>query len=117
LCRVSDWRGPRPSPSSRDRASAKLPARYLAGHGPASDRDLAQWAGLPLGDARRGLAAIAHRLADRDDGLASLAAQPGGPGLPGGPDEPGAPGPGGGSGPPGNPARARHPDPPPPPPR
>src|SRR5215471_4065163 len=86
---VRDWLGTRPPPFDRDRALAELAARYLAGHGPASDRDLAQWAGLPVGDARRGLAAIAHRLADRDDGLASLAAQPGGPGQPGRQPRPG----------------------------
>jgi hypothetical protein len=86
---VRDWLGTRPWPFDRERALAELAGRYLAGHGPASDRDLAQWAGLPLGDARRGLAAIAHRLADRDDGLASLAAQPGGPaGSPARPDPP-----------------------------
>ena len=73
---VREWLGEPPGPFDRDRALAGLAVRYLAGHGPASDRDLAQWAGLPLGDARRGLAAIAGRLADRDDGLASLAAQP-----------------------------------------
>jgi hypothetical protein len=82
---VRDWLGRPPGPFDRDRALAELAARYLAGHGPAGDRDLAQWAGLPLGDARRGLAAIAGRLADRDDGLASLAARPGGPDQPGGP--------------------------------
>ena len=105
---VRDWLGTRPAPLRRDRALAELAGRYLAGHGPASDRDLAQWAGLPLGDARRGLAAIAHRLADRDDGLASLAAQPGDPG------QPEDPGPAGDPGQPGSPAR---PDPPLPPPR
>ncbi|HXZ75779.1 MAG TPA: crosslink repair DNA glycosylase YcaQ family protein, partial [Streptosporangiaceae bacterium] len=59
-----------------------LTRRYLAGHAPAGDRDLAKWAGLPLGDARRGLAAIAPGLADREDGLASLAPRAGqaGPG-------------------------------------
>ena len=57
----------------RDRALAELAARYLAGHGPATDRDLAKWAGLPLRDAQRGLAAIAGRLAGRGDGLAALA--------------------------------------------
>src|SRR5579859_4285836 len=75
---VRDWLGTPPGVGAafdRDRALAELAARYLAGHGPASDRDLAKWAGLPLGDARRGLAAIAGRLADRDDGLAALAGQ------------------------------------------
>jgi hypothetical protein len=82
---VRDWlggpHGPRGAPAfDRDLALAELAARYLAGHGPATERDLAKWAGLPLGDARRGLAAIAGRLADRDDGMADLAGRhdPGG---------------------------------------
>src|SRR5215470_10399295 len=86
---VRDWlgdpHGPRGAAAfDRDRALAELAARYLAGHGPATERDLAKWAGLPLGDARRGLAAIAGRLADRDDGLADLAGRP----NPGGGDRP-----------------------------
>jgi hypothetical protein len=75
---VRDWLGPPPPPMGREQALALLARRYLGGHGPATDGDLAKWAGLPLGDARRGLAAIAPRLADRDDGLASLA-KPNGP--------------------------------------
>ena len=76
---VRDWLGEPPGPPGapaafdRDRALAELAARYLASHGPATERDLAKWAGLPLGDVRRGLAAIAGRLADRADRLASLA--------------------------------------------
>jgi hypothetical protein len=74
---VRDWLGAPPPPMDREQALGLLARRYLAGHAPAADRDLAKWAGLPLGDARRGLAAIADELADRDDGLASLAARPG----------------------------------------
>ncbi|HET7245435.1 MAG TPA: winged helix DNA-binding domain-containing protein [Streptosporangiaceae bacterium] len=73
---VRDWLGAPPAQHAqfdRDRALAELAVRYLAGHGPATDRDLAKWAGLPLRDARHGLAAIAGRLAVRDDGLADLA--------------------------------------------
>ncbi len=70
---VNDWLGAPPPAMDRERALGLLARRYLAGHGPASDRDLAKWAGLPLGDARRGLSAIAPALADREDGLASLA--------------------------------------------
>jgi len=73
---VRDWLGAPPAEHAlfdRDRALAELAARYLAGHGPATDRDLAKWAGLPLRDAQRGLAAIAGRLAGRGDGLAALA--------------------------------------------
>jgi len=70
---VRDWLGAPPRPMAREQALGLLARRYLAGHAPATDRDLAKWAGLPLGDARRGLAAIASGLADRDDGRASLA--------------------------------------------
>ncbi|HCU92971.1 MAG TPA: hypothetical protein DHU96_09635 [Actinobacteria bacterium] len=72
---VSDWLGAPPPPLEREVALGLLARRYLAGHGPADDRDLAKWAGLALRDARQGLAAISRDLADRDDGLASLAGQ------------------------------------------
>ena len=71
-----DWLGAPPKPRDRDVALAELARRYLAGHGPADDRDLAKWAGLPLRDARRGLSAIASELDERDDGLADLAGRP-----------------------------------------
>lgn len=71
---VRDWLG-EPSPVDRDAALAELARRYLRGHGPASDRDLATWAGVPLRDARAGLSAIAGELAVRDDGLEDLAAR------------------------------------------
>ena len=70
---VHDWLGPAPAPVDRDSALAELARRYLAGHGPATDRDLAKWAGLPLRDATRGLAAIAATLAHGPDGLVELA--------------------------------------------
>jgi hypothetical protein len=69
---VHDWLGPQ-KPVDRDAALAELARRYLVGHGPANDRDLARWAGLPLRDARAGLAAIASELTERDDGLVDLA--------------------------------------------
>jgi hypothetical protein len=69
---VHDWLG-EPQPVDRDRALAELARRYLAGHGPADDRDLARWAGLPLRDARAGLRAIAPQLVGREDGLVDLA--------------------------------------------
>ena len=78
-----DWLGPPPRALEPDAALARLARRYLAGHGPASDRDLAKWAGLPLRQVRRGLAAIGAELADRSDGLAELAtAARGGVSLP-----------------------------------
>jgi hypothetical protein len=68
---VRDWLG-EPKPVDRDRALAELARRYLAGHGPATDRDLARWAGMPLRDARTGLAAISSVLVEREPGLVEL---------------------------------------------
>lgn len=54
---VRDWLGEQP-PVDRDAALAELARRYLAGHAPADDRDLARWAGIALRDARAGLKAV-----------------------------------------------------------
>ena len=59
-----DWIGA-PPPVEREAALGELARRYLAGHAPATDRDLAKWAGLPMRDARTGLAAAADAAADR----------------------------------------------------
>jgi len=72
--RLDDWIEP-VKPVEREPALAELARRYLAGHAPADDRDLARWAGLPLRDARAGLAAIASELVEREDGLVHLAAR------------------------------------------
>jgi hypothetical protein len=72
---VRDWLG-KPKPVDRDTALAELARRYLAGHGPASDRDLARWAGMPLRDARAGLSAIASAIDDSGDGLVDLRDRP-----------------------------------------
>lgn len=69
---AQDWLGDPPA-VDRDRALAELARRYLAGHGPSTDRDLARWAGLPLRDARTGLEAIATELAEHPAGLIDLA--------------------------------------------
>jgi Winged helix DNA-binding domain len=73
-----DWLGAPPAAPDRDGALAWLARRYLAGHAPATDRDLAKWAGLPLREARRGLAAIAPELDESEDGLVRLVRQPDG---------------------------------------
>jgi hypothetical protein len=72
---VRDWLDPA-RPVDRDAALAELARRYLVGHGPADDRDLARWAGLPLRDARAGLETIASKLVQREDGLVDLARRP-----------------------------------------
>lgn len=61
LVHTRDWLGElerRP----REDSLAELARRYLRSYGPASDRDLARWAGLPLRDARLGLERIASEL-------------------------------------------------------
>ena len=70
-----DWLGPSPA-VDRGAALSELARRYLIGHGPADDRDLARWAGLPLRDARAGLGAVAAELNEREDGLVELKKQP-----------------------------------------
>lgn len=72
---VRDWLGEQ-GPVDREKALAELARRYLLGHGPADDRDLARWAGLPLRDSRAGLAAIAGELEQREDGLVELKGAP-----------------------------------------
>jgi len=81
---VRDWLGEDPSKAvDRGAARAELARRFLAGHGPATDRDLAKWAGVGLRDARAGLAAIAPRLDHRPDGTVDLAGRPPAEPLPG----------------------------------
>jgi hypothetical protein len=65
---VAEWLRPA-RPRERDRALAELARRYLAGHAPADDRDLARWSGLALRDVRAGLEAVGSELRERPDGL------------------------------------------------
>jgi hypothetical protein len=67
---VRDWLGAPPPAMSPEAALGELARRYLAGHAPASDRDLAKWAGIGLRDARLGLARCGA--VPRPDGLAEL---------------------------------------------
>ena len=57
-----DWLGKLPR-FDRDAALAELARRYLGAFGPATDRDFAYWAGLPLREVRR---AGVDRGRDRD---------------------------------------------------
>jgi hypothetical protein len=75
---VRDWLGedavvdPEAPLDDREAAFGELARRYLVGHGPATDADLARWAGISLGDARAGLKQIARRVEDLGDGLLAL---------------------------------------------
>ena len=69
-----DWLGTPPPGMSREAALGELARRYLAGHAPAADRDLAQWAGIGLADARLGLARCGA--IPRADRLAELPSNP-----------------------------------------
>jgi hypothetical protein len=66
-----DWLGPRAAVDP-EAALGELARRYLAGHGPAGERDLAAWAGITLGAARRGLALLAGSLTELPGGLVRL---------------------------------------------
>jgi hypothetical protein len=68
---VRDWLGPLKE-VDRETALTELARRYLAGHGPAGERDLARWAGLPLRDVRKGLAGLASEVEEHGDGLLAL---------------------------------------------
>jgi hypothetical protein len=73
---VRDWLGDPPGEADRDTALSELARRFLAGHGPADDRDLARWAGITLGDARRGLRSLGADLEHRPGGLVDLTGRP-----------------------------------------
>ena len=77
---VDDWLGLRPKPADREWALAELARRFLVGHAPASDRDLARWANVRLRDARTGLATCGA--IRRPDGLFGLATPVAAPPLP-----------------------------------
>lgn len=64
---VRDWLGPPPAPLDAEEALGRLATRYLAAHHPATDRDLAAWAGITLTEARRGLAVAADPADPADD--------------------------------------------------
>jgi hypothetical protein len=61
LVLARDWL-PEPPDLDRGAALAELARRYFAAFGPATEADFAGWAGLPLGEVRRGMAAIATGL-------------------------------------------------------
>ena len=71
---VRDWLGAPPAALDPEAALGELARRYLAGHAPAADRDLARWAGIGLREARLGLARCGA--IQRADRLAELPSNP-----------------------------------------
>ncbi|WP_029431469.1 winged helix DNA-binding domain-containing protein [Blastococcus sp. URHD0036] len=59
---LDEW-VPSPRRLSREESLGELARRYLAGHGPASEADLARWAGLGLRDVRAGIGAVRDEFA------------------------------------------------------
>jgi hypothetical protein len=59
---LDEWL-PASEPLTRPEALAEIALRYFTGHGPATVRDLAWWAGLTIADAAEGLSASSSRLA------------------------------------------------------
>jgi hypothetical protein len=69
---LDDW-VPAARRPARDEALGELALRFFRGHGPATVHDLARWAGLPLRDARAGLAVARPQLATLEvDGVEHL---------------------------------------------
>lgn len=57
-----DERVPRARPQPREESLAQLAERYFRSRGPATERDLAWWSGLPLGEVRQAIALVRPRL-------------------------------------------------------
>ncbi|MDI6105510.1 winged helix DNA-binding domain-containing protein [Actinoplanes sp. NEAU-A12] len=63
---LDEWVTRRFTPASRDEALTILAGRYFRSHGPTTVKDFAGWTGLPVGDARKGVAAAKLERVDVD---------------------------------------------------
>jgi hypothetical protein len=75
LVRTADWLG-RLERRPRGESLAELARRYIRAYGPADERDLSRWSGLPVREARAGFERIARELRDAGDGLFTLGRPP-----------------------------------------
>ena len=78
LVRREDWLGNK-TRFDRGRALAELARRYLGAFAPATDRDFAYWAGLPLRDVRNGLETISREIEEVRVGEETMLTLRGGP--------------------------------------
>jgi Winged helix DNA-binding domain len=78
LVRREDWLGRQPR-FHRDAALGELARRYLGAFGPATERDFAYWAGLPLRDVRAGLESISGEIDEVRVGEETMIEMRGGP--------------------------------------
>lgn len=60
---LDEWVAPQPL-FDREEALGLLAVRYFTGHGPATIQDLARWAGITVGDARKGVAVAGKALVE-----------------------------------------------------
>lgn len=60
---VRDWLPPSEA-VDREKALIELAGRYLRSHAPATERDLARWAGISLGEARTGFAGCSPQVVE-----------------------------------------------------
>jgi len=82
LVRRQDWLG-KQRRFNREKALAELARIYIRAFGPATDRDFAYWAGLPLRDVRAGLEAISAEIEEVKVGAETMLIRRGGrPRLP-----------------------------------
>jgi hypothetical protein len=63
---LDEWVPERFTPGSREEALALLARRYFRSHGPTTIKDFAGWTALPMGDARKGVAAAELARVDVD---------------------------------------------------
>jgi hypothetical protein len=77
LVRREDWLG-KPPRFDRDKALAELARVYIRAFAPATDRDFAAWAGLPLRDVRAGLSSIAEEIEEVQVGEETMLTSRGG---------------------------------------
>ncbi|NQX13678.1 winged helix DNA-binding domain-containing protein [Microbacteriaceae bacterium VKM Ac-2855] len=72
---ADDWLPDSPSPDAED-AAMEIARRYFSSHGPATERDLANWLKIPLTTARAAMAALGDELQATDGPTGVLWATP-----------------------------------------